>query len=154
MRPMATIGVPVLLLAVALFATGCPLLPPVFEIWLVNTSGSITVTNLKLTSHATGAVIEFPEDLAPNTTRVIARIDASEFLEDGLTIEVEGESGGAIFEEKAEVVIDAPLMSGDTLPLVVSGNSFLTFSVEYVPLEASSKGLLLLRQGLAEPAGN
>jgi hypothetical protein len=116
----------------------------------VNTSDTIAVTNLKLTSHATGAVVEYPEDLAPNTTRVVSGIDAADFLGDGLTVSIEGESGGILFEEEAEVVINTDIMGGDTLPLVVSGNSFLTFSVEHVPLELTSKGLLLLRKSLAQ----
>ena len=142
----------VLMLAVlggiTLAMTGCPL-GPTFEIWVINTSDQAVVANVRVSSMSSDAVVEFPEDLPANTARVISDIDATPFEGGGIVIDIDGDAGDGIFEESATVSIESALMSGDTYPIVVSGDNVLTYNAEYVPLEAASKGLLVLRKDLA-----
>lgn len=136
--------------AAATLLTGCPERQDVFDVWILNTSNNVAVTNVKITNTADEDKLqEFPEDLAPNMGRVIADIEASPFEGGTVTLAIQGETGGEILENvDATVLVDEPIREGSVVAVVVRGNSVLDFDAEFVPLEDSSKGLMLLRQHL------
>jgi hypothetical protein len=136
--------------AVALMLTGCPGSQESFDIWLLNTSDNVTLTNIRIVNESdTSVEQEFPEDLATNTGRVVGDIDASPYANSTLSIEVNGETGGEILENvDTTVTTSQPIAAGDIIVVVVRGNSVLNYDAEIVPLESGSKGMLLLRQHL------
>ena len=134
----------------AVTLSGCPTAPGTFEVWVVNTSGQVTVTNVALVDNANAEnTREFSADLAPNTARVSTNIPLGAFRDGTITVEITGETGGEVFEDvDAEVNIPDAIQSGSVLVIVVSGNSVLNFNAEYVPLEDASKGELMFRNHL------
>ena len=133
----------------ALGLSGCPLLlPDSYDIWIVNTSNAATITNVKLISNVDpNQVIEYPEDQAPNSTRVIENVRLDQLPPGTISVEITGDNGQEPFDDvDATVNVPDTLEDGMTIVLAVTGNSILDFGAEYVPLEEASKGMLMLRK--------
>lgn len=138
----------------ALGLSGCPLLPDTFDIWIVNTSDNVIITNVKVISNVDPTkTIEYPEDQAVNTTRVIENIPLEDLPAGTVSIEITGDNGQEPFDD-VDATVDVPdaLADGLTVLVAVTGNNILDFGAEYVPLDASSKGMLLMRTHMASPS--
>lgn len=134
----------------ALTLIGCPTAPGTFELWVINTSGEVTVTNVKLVDNANeDNNVEFSEDLAASMARVSTNIPLGAFEGGTITVEVTGETSGDILEDvDAEVSIPDSVQSGSVFIVVLSGDNILTFDADYIPLEDMSKGELMFRNHL------
>jgi len=133
----------------ALALSGCPggNRDETFEIWLINTSDAVTIVNTTVTDDAnTDVQSEFPEDLPPQTARVIDDISTEDFAGDTVTIGLAGEDKGLVGgDPDATVSVPETIQDGTVLVIVASGDGGLSaFTAEYVPLDASSKGRQLL----------
>lgn len=154
---MKIMGMVVVTVLAGTILTGCPQQLGTFEVWVINTSNNVTVTNVKITNDAdTDVTKEFPEDLAVNRGRVIGNIDADPFEGSTVTIEIDGKTGGDFLEDVGtSVTVPTAVSAGDVIVVVVRGNSILDYDSKYVPLEDASKGMLLMRQHVGSlPIGN
>jgi hypothetical protein len=132
--------------AVSFGLFGCSPLGGSFDIWIINTSGSMMVTNVKVTNSGNSQVAkEFPEDQAIATARMIADIPARDFAGNTAIVDITGNNGGSILANvSATVNIPTVIEDGTAIVVVVSGGS-LNYKAEYVPVVKSSKALQLLR---------
>ncbi len=130
--------------------TGCPTVPGTFEVWVVNTSGTVTVTNVKLVNDADmDDFREFPADQDPATARVLTNVPLGDLEGNTITVEVTGETGGQVLEDvDADIRVPDALQSGSVLVIVLGGDNIVSFSGEYIPLEDASKGELMFRNHL------
>lgn len=132
----------------ALGLSGCPPLLDTFDIWIVNTSNNVTITNVKVISNVDPTkTLEFPEDQAANTTRVIENVRLSDLPAGTISIEITGDNGFEPFDD-VDTTVDVPdtLQDGLTIVLAVTGNTILDFGAEYVRLDDASKGMLMMRK--------
>ncbi len=127
--------------------SGCPTAPGTYAIYLVNTSDSFTVTNLRVVDTSDASQFEeYPDDVAPNRTHVINNIPLDVFAGDTIRVEIDAETGGDIFDDgEFDVTIPDVVESGSVFVIAVSGDISLNFGAEYVALDDSSKGALITK---------
>ena len=144
---MRTLIATSLITGAALTLSGCPTAPGTYAVWLVNTSDSFTVTNLKVVDTEDPANLrEYPDDIAPNTTRVINNLPLGAFQGRTIRVEIDGEGDGEIFNDgDFDVTIPDAVESGSVYVIAVRGNNTFDFAAEYVPLDDASKGALILK---------
>lgn len=144
MRKLRAVALAMTGVVLAGFLTGCPLRDQnIFRLWVVNASNEFRVTSVEIQSNADDDTVEILGDgqVPVGETGVFAAVEVDDFEDEETTIVVRGvvDNSKGVFDAEASVVIDDPITLGITIPLVVTGDTSLTYDVEYYPLEANAK---------------
>ena len=128
-RPLVkTAGMAFALGSIVLFGVGCPSSGSVIEIWLVNDSGEFSITSAVITNDSDNSQSQelVSGNVAPNSTRLIVLATVEQFAE-------------------ATVSINEAIVNGGIYPIVVKGDSAITYDAEYVPTDVGTKVLSTLQ---------
>lgn len=144
-----------LALSVAALTTGCPLRQAnVFRIWVVNASDEYRVVSVEITSSEDSDTREVLGNgtIPTNQTGVFAAVSLDDFDNETISITIRGvvDNSKGVFDVESTVVIPDPVIGGLTIPIVVDGNTALTYEADYYPLNEESK----LQMTLTDMSGN
>lgn len=133
-----------LALSVAALTTGCPLRQAnVFRIWVVNASDEYRVVSVEITSSEDSDTREVLGNgtIRTNETGVFAAVSLDDFDNETISITIRGvvDNSKGVFDVESTVVIPDPVIGGLTIPIVVDGNTALTYEADYYPLNEESK---------------
>jgi hypothetical protein len=139
-----TLGMVTALTGLVTFGVGCPGGGgSVIEIWLINDSGEFDITSAVITNDSDSSQSEelVSGNLGTNSSRLIVLATTELFVGSTATVEI---SGSNSVSADTSVQIDESIMNGGIYPIVVKGDSAITYDAEYLPTDAGTKMLSTL----------
>lgn len=130
--------------SIALIGMGCPEQGSAIEIWLVNDSAEFSITSAVITNDSDNSQSEelVSGNIAPNTARLVLLTTVEQFAGSTATVDIDGANG---VSADTSVMIDEAIANGGIYPIVVKGDSALTYEAEYLPADVSTKMLSTLK---------
>ena len=125
------IGMSLAIAGIAFMGTGCPAGGgSVIEIWLVNDSDEFEITSVVITNDSDASQSEelVSGNIPPNTTRRVLLATVESFTGSTATLDISG------FSIATSVQIDEAIANGGVYPIVIKGDTALTFDAEYLPI--------------------
>jgi hypothetical protein len=113
------------------------------EIWLINDSGEFSITSAVITNDSDGSQSEelVSGNLQPNMSRLIILTTTENFAGSTATVAISGANG---VSANTSVQIDEAIRNGGIYPIVVKGDTAVTYDAEYLPTDVGTKMLSTL----------